>query len=71
MIMWLLNQKDSRPEETNVDAMINDPLPQDHDLFAEQVDIDTQAMLTNRPARSVLMTNRPVQLRLLINRQPQ
>ena len=28
------------PEETDVDAMLNDSPPQDHDLFAEQVEID-------------------------------
>ena len=28
-------------EETDADAMLNDPPPQDHDLFTEQVEIDT------------------------------
>ena len=29
------------PEETVADAMLNDPPPQDHDLFTEQVEINT------------------------------
>ena len=33
-------EKTPDPEETDVDAMLNDPPPQDHDLFTEQVDID-------------------------------
>ncbi|XP_073365006.1 uncharacterized protein [Aegilops tauschii subsp. strangulata] len=34
-------EKTPDPEETNADAMLNDPPPQDHDFFAEQVEVDT------------------------------
>lgn len=34
-------EKTPDPEETDADAMLNDPPPQDHDLFAEQAEIDT------------------------------
>ena len=33
--------QDPDPEETDADAMLNDPPPQDHDFFAEQVEVDT------------------------------
>ena len=29
------------PKETDADAMLNDPPPQDHDFLAEQVQVDT------------------------------
>ena len=35
-------------EDTNDDAMLNDPPPQDHDLFTEQVEIDTTSH-TDKP----------------------
>ncbi|XP_044333681.1 muscle M-line assembly protein unc-89 isoform X7 [Triticum aestivum] len=34
-------EKTPDPEETNADAILNDPPPQDHDFFAEQVEVDT------------------------------
>ena len=34
-------EKTPDPEETDADAMLNDPPHQDHDLFTEQVEIDT------------------------------
>ena len=34
-------EKTPDPEETDADAMLNDPPPQDHDFFAEQVEVDT------------------------------
>ena len=33
-------EKTPDPEETDADAMLDDPPPQDHDLFTEQVEID-------------------------------
>ena len=67
-------EKTPDPEETNVDAILNDPPPQDHDFVAEQVEVDTTShadQLTSQPAMSELMTNRQVQLKILRNRQPQ
>ena len=34
-------EKTLDPEETDADAMLNDPPPQDHDFLAEQVQVDT------------------------------
>ena len=34
-------ERTSEPEGTNADAMLDDPPPQDHDFFAEQVEVDT------------------------------
>ena len=34
-------KKTPDPEETNVDAILNDPPPQDHDFVAKQADVDT------------------------------
>ena len=34
-------EKTPDPEETNIDAMLNDPPPQDHDFVAEQEEVDT------------------------------
>ena len=33
-------EKTPEPEETNADAMLDDPPPQDHDFFVEQVEVD-------------------------------
>ena len=33
-------EKTPDPEETNADAMLDDPPPQDHDFFVEQVEVD-------------------------------
>ena len=34
-------EKTPDPEETNIDAILNDPPPQDHDFVAEQAEVDT------------------------------
>jgi hypothetical protein len=62
-------EKTPDPEETDANTMLNDPPPQDQDLFTEQVEILPQAMLKIRPARPDLMINRPAQLRTLTIRQ--
>ena len=45
-------EKTPDPEETDADAMLNDPPPQDHDLFTEQVEIDTTSH-TDKPISPV------------------
>ena len=40
------------PEETDADAMLNDPPPQDHDFLAEQVQVDTTSH-ADRPTSPV------------------
>ena len=64
-------EKTPDPEETNIDAILNDPPPQDHDFVAEQAEVDTTSHVTSQPALSELTINRQVQLKILTNRQPQ
>ena len=45
-------------EETNVDAMLHDPLPQDHDFLAEQVQVDTTSY-ADRPTSPVRTDDKP------------
>ena len=40
------------PEETDADAMLNDPPPQDHDFLAEQVQVDAKSH-ADRPTSPV------------------
>ena len=46
-------------EETDADAMLNDPPPQDHDFLAEQVQVDTTSH-ANRPTSPVWTDDKPV-----------
>ena len=59
------------PEETDVDAMLNDPPPQDHDFVAEQIEVDTTSHADQPTSPVRTDNNRQVQLRILTNRQPQ
>ena len=43
-------EKTPDPEETDADAMLHDPPPQDQDLFTEQVEIDTTSHAENPPS---------------------
>ena len=64
-------EKTPDPEDSNIDAIPNDPPPQDHDFVAEQAEVDTtrHADQPTSPVRTD--NNRQVQLRILTNRQPQ
>ena len=64
-------EKTPDPEETNIDAILNDLPPQDHDFVASRQKLTPQAMLTSQPALSELTINWQVQLKILTNRQPQ
>ena len=45
-------EKTPDPEETDADDMLNNPLPQDHDFLAEQVQVDTTSH-ADRPTSPV------------------
>ena len=45
-------------EETNVDAMLNDPPPQDYDFVVEQVEVDPTGQ-SNKPTSPVRDTDKP------------
>ena len=46
-------------EETNVDAILNDPPPQDHDFVAEQAEVDTTSH-ADQPTSPVWTDDKPV-----------
>ena len=61
-------EKTPDPEETNIDAILNDPPPQDHDFVAEQAEVDTTShadqptspvRTDNKPASPVKNTDKP------------
>ena len=55
------------PEEANLDDVLNDPPPQDHDLVAEQAEVDTTGPIdqpispiaTDKPASPAKNTDKP------------
>ena len=51
-------EKTPDPEETNIDAILNDPPPQDHDFVAEQAEVDTTSH-ANQPTSPVRTDNKP------------
>ena len=61
-------EKSPDPEETNIEAILNDPPPQDHDFVAKQADVDTTShadqptspvWTDNKLASPVKNTNKP------------
>ena len=54
-------EKTPDPEETNIDAILNDPPPQDHDFVAEQVEVDTTSH-ADQPTSPVRTDNKPASL---------
>lgn len=51
-------EKTPDPEEANIDDMLNDPPPQDHDFVLEQAEVDTTGH-TDQPT-SPIWTDKPV-----------
>ncbi|XP_048554519.1 cell surface glycoprotein 1-like isoform X2 [Triticum urartu] len=52
-------EKTPDPEETDADAMLNDPPPQDHEFFAERVQVDTISH-ADQPTSPVRTDDKPV-----------
>ena len=52
-------EKTPDPEDTNVDAILHDPPPQDHDFVAEQVEVDTTSH-ADQPTSPVRTDDKPV-----------
>ena len=52
-------EKTPDPEETNIDAILNDPPPQDHDFVAEQIEVDTTSH-GDQPTSPVRTDDKPV-----------
>ena len=61
-------EKTPDPEETNIDAILNGPPPQDHDFIAEQAEVDTTSHADQptspvrtgtKPASPVKNTDKP------------
>ena len=52
-------EKTPDPEETDVDAILNDPPPQDHDFVAEQIEVDT-ASHADQPTSPIRTDDKPV-----------
>ena len=52
-------EKTPDPKETNVDAILNDPPPQDHDFVAEQIEVDTTSH-AHQPTSPVRTDDKPV-----------
>ena len=57
------------PEETNIDAILNDPPPQDHDFVAEQVEVDTTSH-ADQPTSPVRPDDKPVSPVKATNKPP-
>ena len=51
-------EKTPDPEETNIDAILNDPPPQDHDFVAEQVEVDTTSH-ADQPTSPIRTDDKP------------
>ena len=51
-------EKTLDPEETNIDAILNDPPPQDYDFVAEQAEVDTTSH-ADQPTSPVRADNKP------------
>ena len=51
-------EKTPEPEEANADAMLDDPPPQDHDLFVEQVEVDPTGH-ADKPSSPVRAADKP------------
>ena len=51
-------EKTPDPEDTNADAMLNDPSPQDYDFVVEQVEVDPTGQ-SDKPTRPVRDTDKP------------
>ena len=52
-------EKTPDPEETNIDAILNDPPPHDHDFVAEQAEVDTTSH-ADQPTSPVQTDDKPV-----------